>query len=136
MCALVSVSYPGHNLSKTVEDQPFSVTLNSCVWRAGMVGLAPNWSDCPQMGQIRNPVETNVLKSNLKKSRICQIWGQSDHFKSTLDIPASISSTWVSDLGQSGSAPNGQSDPLWVQIWSPSAVSMLHFGALLVTKEY
>ena len=49
-----------------------------------------NGSDWPQMGQIRDFFRSdfstfwrwrqNVLKSDLKKSRICPIWGQSDPF--------------------------------------------------------
>ena len=46
----------------------------------GMVGLSPKWLRLAPNGT--NPglfqMATNALKSDLKKSRICLIWGQSD----------------------------------------------------------
>ena len=36
-----------------------------------------------------------VLKSNLKKSQICLIWGQSDPFRPKFDIPVSVIAYWL-----------------------------------------
>ena len=63
---------------------------STCRFMAGMVGLPPKWVRLAPtetntgLFQIRFQYifaqRQNVLKSDLKKSRICPIWGQSDPF--------------------------------------------------------
>ena len=58
--------------------------INSSVARFGhkVDQIGPKWDK----GQIWDLVSQNVLKSDLKKSRICHILGYSDHFGSKSDI--------------------------------------------------
>ena len=65
-----------------------TVPFTSSILVAGMSGLARNWPDWHQMGEIWDFLRSvsvhfgagrqTVLKSDVKKSRICPIWHQSD----------------------------------------------------------
>ena len=93
-----------------------------CIWRGASNALKSDLKKpriCPIWGQS-DPIwsiEPNVLKSDMKKSRICPIWGQSDQLWSQTYNPC----FWVIMIGQ-----HGTHDYMINSILLPSASSAIH----------
>ena len=75
------MKYYPTSLIKLHLEQRLKISIKRSGVRQDIVMWAQRGLDWTQMGQIWelfSSADENVLKSDLKKSQICHIWGQSD----------------------------------------------------------